>query len=241
MNTITGKRMGDGTVTLISQDISDLSARVLAAKRKWPWSDMKGVTNGDTRLGISWPYTEERQAGVYKAGAAVLCVADRDGIVYVMRVRRFFIIGSVLRSDGSGGVELAEGLRAAVSEAMLTGVSHYAVQSDHIDMARSYMQQLFEELPGADRLTWDRVADVNTCCARLTSRAEVGQFVQPSENTQQVSDERNDLGGKPGPLEIATAIVSASFEFSPMTSKTESKELKSLYALPKGARVFGGG
>ena len=102
------------------------------------------------------------------------------------------------------------------------------------------MQQLFRDVPGSDRMTYDQMSDITTACVRLTSRAEVGQIVQTKEAVSQIADDRTDLGGKPGPLEIATAICAASFDYSPLRVPTVAQEMKSLCPLPKGARIFGG-
>jgi hypothetical protein len=123
---------------------------------------------------------------------------------------------------------------------MVCGITHYAVQASNNEVACSYIRQLHVDLPGSDRLTWDSIADVPNCCTRLSGRAQLGQILLTKEHISQTADDRTELAGKPGPLEIATAICCASFEFSPLRAPTTTHELRSLYSIPKGAQVFGG-
>lgn len=235
---MTGRRNGDGTVALFSEEIKSLGQRMKDAKRQWPWQ-VPGMTSGDTRVGISLPYVDERQAGVYKPGAVVLCVLDTSGVAYVLRKWHFFIVKDTIKTTPLGA-EIVQGLRGAVAECMLCGIVHYAVQASNAESSRSYVTQLHKDLPGSDRLTWEAIADVTTCCERLTGRTLVEQFIQPKQHISQIADDRLDLAGKPGPLEIATAICCASFEYSPLRPPDMTHELRSLYPLTKGAQVFGG-
>lgn len=235
---MTGKRLGDGTVLLASDAAREMSDRMAKVGKPWPWCPI-GVTVGDTRVGISWPMSEERAAGIYKPGCAVLCVQDASGVLYVLRSWPFYVIKDAIRPIDAG-VEVVNGLRGAVAECMLCGITHFAVQSDKQDMARSYMQQLFADVPGADRMVYDRMADIASFCARLAGRAEVGQIVQTREIVKQIADDRQELNGKPGPLEIAIAVCAASYDYNALRKPQDHGEFASLYPLPKGAKVFGG-
>ena len=234
---MTGKQLSDGTCVVISPEVSDLAKRVKASGRRWPW-DLDTVMVGDARLGIAWPFTDERQAGIYKAGFAVLCVMDASDVIYVLRREKFFGVRNVMRTLPKE-VSIVLGLRSIVSECMMCGVTRFAVQSDRLDMARSYVRQLHDDVPGADRVSYDQIADISTCCSRLTSRASIGQLVQLSEDAVSIGDDRKELGGRPGPLEIATAICASSYEYTPLRVHHHGEDLKSLYPLPKGAQVFG--
>jgi hypothetical protein len=233
-----GQRLADGSVLLVSDEAAVMSARVKAAGRTWPWPQ-PNVTCGDTRVGLAWPALYENKAGgTYRPGAAYLVVADRNGVAYGLRRWRWHIVKTAVRS-GDAGAEVVPGLRAIVAECMSAGVTRFAAQHDNEARSRSYADQLFADLPAARLLSWSPQVEVQNAVIRLLARAESRNGVRLSESAKESTDERNDLG-KPGPLEIAFALACFDIEVNKVNVRQEPQELRSLYPLPKGARVFGG-